>query len=64
MGMTRATWDERKRQSTGGESRFLRSGTCRPTPLTERLVQVKLARKTHGKRRSKKILGGGGVMKF
>ena len=43
-----------ERQITDGESRLLRSGSCRPIALTERAVQVNLARKIHGKRRSKK----------
>ena len=60
MGKTRATRDanERERQSTDGEPRFLRCGVCRPTPLTERAIQIKLARKIHDKRRSKKNLEG------
>ena len=58
--MNRATKDanERERQSTDGWSRFFKSGACRPIPLTERAVQVKLARKVHGRRRSKKNLEG------
>ena len=45
-GMTRASREmhDRERQSTDGESRFLRSGACRPVPLKERAVQLKLAR--------------------
>ena len=60
MGMTRTTRDanERERQSKEVESRFLRSETCRPIPLTEKAVQVKLARKIYGKRRTKKNLEG------
>ena len=55
-GMTRATREahERERGSTDGESRFLQSSECQPFPLKERAVQLKLARKVHGKRRSKK----------
>ena len=60
MGMTRAKRDahKRERQSNDGESRFLRSGSCRPIILTERAVHVKLARKIYRKRRSKKNLEG------
>ena len=56
--MTRATNNakEGERQSTDGESRFLRSGPGRTIPLNEREVQVKLARKIHETRRSKKNL--------
>ena len=59
-GMTRATKDasDRERNSTDGKSRFLRTSLCRPIPLSECAVEVKIARKTHGKRRSKKNLGG------
>ena len=58
IGMTRATRDEskRERKSTDGECRFLRSGVCRPIPLTEKAVTLKLAQKIHGKRLSKKNL--------
>ena len=58
--MTRATRDsnERERQSTDGESRCLRSRTCRIIPLAERAVQVKWARNIHGKRRYNADLEG------
>ena len=58
--MTRTTRDASKseRESTGGEYRFLRSGACKPIPLRKRAVQLKLARKILGKRRSKKNLEG------
>ena len=60
MGMTRATRDanERERQSSDMESRCLRSRPCRPIHLTERAVQVKLVRKNHRTRHSKKNLEG------
>ena len=56
--MNRATREAhgREREITDGESRFFRSGSCRPIPLTERAVQLKLARKIHGKRCSKNNL--------
>ena len=43
MGMTRVTTvaNEREKQSRDGEHKLLRSGTCRPTPLTEKAFQVK-----------------------
>ena len=47
-----------ERKSTDGESRFLHSTLCRPNLLSERVVQLKLARKLHGIRRSKKNLEG------
>ena len=55
--VTRATREahEREKESTDGQFRFLRSGYP-PIPLKERDVQLKLARKIHGKRRSKKNL--------
>ena len=58
--MTRATPEasERERENAVGESRFLRSGACRPIPITERAVQLKMARKIQCKRRSKKNLEG------
>ena len=60
MGMTWATWDATagKRESKDEALRFLRSGVCRPIPLTERAEKLKLAQKIHGKRRSKKKLEG------
>ena len=60
MGKNRATRDanEREKKSTDGEPKFLSCGVCRPTPLTERAVQIKLARKINDKRRSKKNLEG------
>ena len=50
-GDYRATKDanNRKRQTTDGESRFLRSGMYRPIPINDRAVEVKLACKNHGK---------------
>ena len=60
VGMSRATHKakERERASTDGESRFLRTKAIRPLPLKERAVELNLARKIHGKRRSKKNLEG------
>ena len=40
------------------EPRFLPSVVCRPIPLTEGAVQLRLSRKNHGKRLSKKNLEG------
>ena len=59
-GMTRATTEAsaRERASTDGESRFLKTKAIRPIPLKERSVELNLARKIHGKRRSKKKLEG------
>ena len=59
-GMSRATHEakERERASTDGESQFLRTKPIRPLPLKERAVELNLARKIHGKRRSKKNLEG------
>ena len=58
--MTRATTEAsaRERASTDGESRFLKTKAIRPIPLKERSVELNLARKIHGKRRSKKKLEG------
>ena len=58
--MTQATEEanDREKRSTDGESRFLRSTLCCPITLSERAVQLKLAREVHGKRRSKKNLEG------
>ena len=60
VGMSRATHEakERERASTDGESRFLRTKAIRPIPLEERAVELNLARKIHGKKRSKKNLEG------
>ena len=60
VGMSRATHEAKKREkaSTDGESRFLRTKAFRPIPLKERAVELKLARKIHGKRRSKSIWRG------
>ena len=54
--MTRASQEakNRERASTDGESRFLHTKATRPIPLKERAVELNLARKIHGKRRSKK----------
>ena len=59
-GLTRASQKAhtRERKSTDGESRFLRTRVWRPLPLNERAVELKLARKIHGNRRSKKNLEG------
>ena len=61
VGMSRATHEaeEREKTSTDSESRTLRTRAFRPIPLKERAVELNLARKTHGKRRSKKF---GGVL--
>ena len=58
IGMTRASTEARNREraSTDGESRFLKTKAIRPIPLKERAVELNLARKMHGKRRSKRIL--------
>ena len=60
VGMSRATHEAREREkaSTNGESRFLRTKAFRPITLKERAVELNLARKIHGKRRSKKEFGG------
>ena len=60
VGMSRATREAkiRKRASTDGESRFLKTKAFRPIPLKERVVELNLARKIHGKKRSKKNLEG------
>ena len=59
-GMSRATQEaeSRKRASNDGESRFLRTKATRPVPLKERAVELNLAQKIQGKRRSKKNLEG------
>ena len=59
-GMTRASQEAyiRERGSTDGDSRLLRIKACRPLPLRERAVELKLARKIHGRRRSTKSLEG------
>ena len=58
--MSRATHDakERERASRDGESRFLQTKAIRPIPLKERAVELNLARKIHGKRKSKNNLEG------
>ena len=60
IGMTRAAREasQRKHANMDGESRFLHTNTWRPIPLTERAVQLKLTRKVHGNRGSKKNLEG------
>ena len=60
LGMTRATRkaNEREQASTDGESRFLQTGPSRLIPITEKAVKIKLHRKIHGKRSSKKNLKG------
>ena len=59
-GMTRASQEahNREREGTDGESHFLRTRVCRPLPLKERAVALKLARKILGKRPSKQTLEG------
>ena len=59
-GMSRATQEakSRERASNDGESRFLRTKATRPILLKERAVELNLARKILGKRRSKKNLEG------
>ena len=58
--MTRASQDAHNRERTGtdGESRFLRTKASRPVPLKQQAEELKLARKIHGKRRSKKNIEG------
>ena len=58
--MSRATQDAKSREwaINDGESRVLRTKATRPIPLKERAVELNLARKVHGKRRSKKNLAG------
>ena len=58
--MTRASQEahNRERESTDGESRFLRTIARKPFPLKERAVELKLAMKIHGKRRTKKNFEG------
>ena len=60
IGMTRANTEakSRERASTDGEPRFLKTKAIRPIPLKERAVELNLARKVHGKRRSKKNMEG------
>ena len=57
-GMTGASQEahNRERESTDGKSRFLLPRVCRLLPLKERAVELKLARKIHGKRHFKKNL--------
>ena len=59
-GKSRATQEpkSRERASNDGEPRFLRTKATRPIPLKERAVEINIARKIHGKRRSKKNLEG------
>ena len=60
IGMSRATSEakDRERASTDGESQFFRTKAIRPIPLKERAVELNIARKIHGKKRSKKNLEG------
>ena len=60
VDMSRATREAKNRESasTDGESRFLKTKAFRPIPLKERAVELNLARKIHGKKRSKKNLEG------
>ena len=55
VGMSRATHEAREREkaSTDGESCFLRTKAFRPIPLKERAVELNLAQKNNGRRRSK-----------
>ena len=48
IGMTRAAREasQREQANTDGESRFIRTNACRAIPVTERAVQLKLARKS------------------
>ena len=58
--MSQATHEakERERASTDGGSRFLRTKAIRSIPFKERAEELNLARKFHGKRRSRKNLEG------
>ena len=47
-----------ERQNTERESRLLRTALRKPTLLSERAVQINLARKLQGKQRLKKNLEG------
>ena len=47
-----------ERQNTERESRLLRTALRKPIPLSERAVQINLARKLQGKQRLKKNLEG------
>ena len=60
IGMSRATQEAKtgEQASADGESRFLRTKAIRPIPLEERAVELNVAQKIHGKRRSKKNLEG------
>ena len=60
ISMTRASNEakDKERASTDGESRFLKTKAIRSIPLMEHAVELNLARKVHGKRRSKKNLEG------
>ena len=60
IGMTRANTEakSRERAVTDGEPRFLTIKAILPIPLKQRAVEMNLARKMHGKRRSKKNLEG------
>ena len=55
-GMNRASQkaSNKERESTNGESRFLRTTVCRQLSHKQRTVKLKLARKIHGEWRSKK----------
>ena len=60
IGMIRASQEakDRERASKDGESHFFHMKATRPIPLNERAVELNLARKFEGKRRSKKNLEG------
>ena len=44
---------DREKKRTGGEPRFFLSSLCRPIPLSELAMQIKLAQKVYCERRSK-----------
>ena len=58
--MTRAAIEasQHEQANTDGESRFIRTNTCHPIPMSKRAVQLKQARKVRGKRKPKKNLEG------
>ena len=60
VGMSRAMREakDRERASTDGESSFLKTKAFRSIPLKKRAVELNLARKIHGKKRSEKNLEG------
>ena len=58
--LTRAAREasQREQANTDGESRFIRANTCRPMPLTERAVQLKMARQVALKKKVQVKFGG------